>query len=190
MGRTTPGRPLLVAGLALGLALGLAACGNEADTSGVPGSAGSTSSSTPATPMVGKQVGRVAIPGARQPAVLTRQDHARGGYQLHLYVDLGGGPRELTDVHHNPVIPFVATDTSPATPVSADCTGDGFAVTEADPTTPRGVLFAWDVHRTSYQVDGDRAVPLERVELHKSIPDATLRADSPELFSRAMFTHC
>src|SRR5690606_1417651 len=124
-----------------------AGCG-DTDGAGRGGADATGPAGTPSA-MVGRQVGRIDVPGAQEPVVLTREDHARGGYQLHLYVDLGDGPRELTDVHHNPVIPFVATDTSPATPVSADCTKDGFAVTEAEPTTPRGVLFAWDVHRTS-----------------------------------------
>jgi hypothetical protein len=164
----------------------VAGCGDSGDDAGP--SAGSSTSS-PST-MTGNRVADVDVPGSDDPLVLTRDDHTRGGYQLHLYADLRGGPHELTDVDHNPVIPFVATDTRPATPVSADCTKDGFAVTEAQPTSPAGVMFAWDVHRTSYSVSGDQAVPLREVTLKTSVPDDQLRKDMPELFSRTMFTHC
>jgi hypothetical protein len=174
--------PALVAATAA-----LAGCGDDtADTHASSGSTAPTSGST----MAGSQVRHVDVPGSDRPVVLTREDHPRGGYQLHLYVELPGGPHELTDVHHNPVIPFVATDTRPGTPVSADCTKDGFAVTEAQPTKPAGVMFAWDVHRTSYSVSGDQAVPLREVTLATSVPDEQLRRDMPELFSRSMFTHC
>jgi hypothetical protein len=140
--------------------------------------------------MVGTRVTQVDVPGVRDPLVLTREDHARGGFQFHLYVDLAGGPRELDDVDHNPVIPFVATDTKPGTPVSADCTRDGFAVTAAQPTKPSGVMFAWDVHRTSYSVSGGQAVPLRDQKIGTSVPDEQLRTDMPELFARTMFAHC
>jgi hypothetical protein len=172
---------------AAALTLVLAGCG---DDGGSPASGGEPSGSSTATPMLGSEVGRVDVPGAQRPVVLTRQSHPRGGYQLHLYVDLGDGARELVDVDHNPVIPFVATDTRPANPVSADCTKDGFAVTTADPSGSRGGQSSWDVHRTGYRVDGDRAVPLDRVAVATAVPDAQLHQELPELFSHAMFRHC
>lgn len=165
----------------------LAGCGDSTGDGGP--SSGSPASPSPTT-MTGTKVAAIRLPGAQDPVVLTRQEHARGGYQLHLYVELPGGPRELTDVDHNPVIPFVATDTTPATPVSADCTRDGFAVTDAQPTKPRGVMFGWDVRRTSYSVTGGEAVPLRQQKLRTSVPDAQLRKDMPELYARTMFAHC
>jgi hypothetical protein len=169
--------------------LAVAGCGDGSAPADAHGS--TTSSGSPApTAVTGTRVARVKVPGSTAPVVLTRDDHGRGGYQLHLYVELPDGARELTDAQHNPVIPFVATDTRPATPVSADCTGDGFAVTEAQPTKPAGVMFAWDVRRTSYTVTGDQAVPLRQVEVGTSVPDRRLRTEMPALFARTMFAHC
>jgi hypothetical protein len=174
--------PALVGALLVPAALaGLSGCGET----GTDGSGGAVAGSS--TAVVGNRLAELDVPGAQKPVVLTREDHPRGGYQLHLYVDLGKGAHELTDVDHNPVIPFVATDTQPGTPVSATCTADGFAVTEADATSSGG---SWDVHRTTYRVDGDRAVPLDRTTVDKGVSDDQLRQQLPDLFTQAMFTDC
>jgi hypothetical protein len=177
-------------GVVAALTLGgtLTGCGDSDDD--VHATPGSPAPSAPSTQVEGTRVAEVHVPGSAESLVLSRDDRGRGGYQLHLYAAPAGGFHEMTDVHHNPVIPFVATDTTPGTPVSADCTKDGFAVTVAQPTHPSGVMFAWDVWRTSYAVSGDQAVPLRQEKVGTSVPDEQLRKDRPELFSRTMFAHC
>lgn len=137
----------------------------------------------------GKQVANVQVPGDGHRLLLTRQAHPRGGFQYHLYVEVAGDQVELTDANHNPVVPFVATDTRPTTLVSADCGPGGFTVSEAEPVRGSGAL-SWDVYRTSYRLDGSQAIPLRHRKVYTGLSDKRLRSRLADLHDGRMFASC
>lgn len=137
----------------------------------------------------GKRVAAVEVPGNGHRLLLTRQVHPRGGFQYHLYTEVSGGQVELTNADHNPIVPFVATDTSPTTLVSADCVPGGIAVTEAEPAHDSGAG-SWDVYRTSYRLDGTQAIPLRRRTVHTGLADSRLRSELADLHDGRMFPSC
>jgi hypothetical protein len=93
----------------------------------------------------------VRIGGQAGDLLVTRQDHPRGGYQLHVFAKGPDGLVELTDAG-KPLVPFVATDTRPI-PYTVDCHGDAIVVSEAV-AKPSGT---WDLSRTTYTVAGSTA---------------------------------
>jgi hypothetical protein len=81
--------------------------------------------------------------------LVTRSEHPRGGYQLRIFTLDGDDLTELT-VDGQPLVPFVATDTSqPATTVA--CSDDGFVVGTGNDTT------AYAVDGTRVTADGKAA---------------------------------
>ncbi len=176
-----------VLGVTLLLVLGVvvAGCGDR----GARGQA-SAGHAARSSAVHGHPVARAAVPGGGERLLLTRQRHPRGGLQYHLYAVTGSGDVELTDAEHNPVVPFIATDTRPTTRVSVDCTDGGFEVTEAEPTKPSGVMFGWDVYRTSYRLDAGQAVPLRHQKLRSSLPDKSLVREFPVLDRGRMLASC
>jgi hypothetical protein len=101
----------------------------------------------PATP----QVFGVRLTGHDGDLLVTRQDHPRGGYQLHVFAAGPDGLAELKDANQ-PLIPFVATDTRPVS-ATVDCQGGEIVVAQA----VAGAGGQWDVRRTTYKVAGDAA---------------------------------
>jgi hypothetical protein len=93
----------------------------------------------------------VRLAGHPGDLVVTRQDHPRGGYQLHVFARGPDGLVELVE-GDQPLVPFVATDTRPI-PYAVGCAGSSIVVTRAT-AEPSG---RWDVRRTTYVVTGTTA---------------------------------
>lgn len=132
----------------------------------------------------------VRLTPGKAELVMLRQTHPRGGVQVRLYGL--ARPTTLAEVtaDGHPLVPFIATDTG-ADPVSADCGRHGGAVvTSARPTNPPGVVTAWDLFRTVYDVQGVTATARPEQEVRSSVPDKVLRRQHPELFGHRMFTGC
>jgi hypothetical protein len=134
----------------------------------------------------------VLTPGAGATATqLLRVDgahHPRGGFQPHLFL-VGTQLTELT-VDGGPLVPFVATDGG-AAPMTVRCAADGTVeVLEATVSEPPGVVLAWDVWRTQYDV-GTPVRAGARDQLHEHVADPLLRRDIPEMFDpEALFKGC
>jgi hypothetical protein len=101
---------------------------------------------TPVTSVFG-----VSLEGHDGQLAVVRQDHPRGGYQLHVFALDGNKLTELTD-GDQPLVPFVATDVRPIS-ATVDCQGSTIVVDQA----AAGSGGAWDVRRTTYTVDGSTA---------------------------------
>jgi hypothetical protein len=130
----------------------------------------------------------VEVPGREGDLVVTRQDHPRGGYQLRLF---GAGPEglvELRDGEH-PLVPFVALDVQEH-PLSVDCTDGGVELTEAVAHEPPGVVFAWDIKRTTYAVHGSEVTPGTPEEIADNVLPRQLEAKYPELVEHRAFESC
>jgi hypothetical protein len=106
--------------------------------------------------------------------------HPRGGFQPHLFA-VAAGMAEV-GVDGAPLLPFVATDGG-AAPTAARCgPGGTVELLRAATSEPPGVVLAWDVHRTTYEVDGAHAEKAGSDQLHDHIADPMLREQMPELF--------
>lgn len=177
----------------------LAACG---DGHGQPGSAvvrtspsSPSSGATAGTRLRGDPVRTVDVPGTAAALTVTRQVAPRGGYQMRLYLSADGARTQLTDAQGNPVIPFVATDTSPTTLVGADCLPSGsdgpgdIAVIEARPQgTPDKAT--WRVTQTTYRLDGTAADPVRTRTLADGVTLPQVRRAWPDLGTARLFGHC
>jgi hypothetical protein len=130
----------------------------------------------------------VRIPGRSGDLVVLLEQHARGGFQVHLFGYAGGTLEELL-VDGTPIFPFVATDV-PSTPLGATCTADGFEVTEARAHQPVGVVPAWDVDRTSYSVDGNTITEGATTEIADNVLDEQLRTQYRSLVQHSLFENC
>lgn len=134
----------------------------------------------------------VEVPGGDGALLVTRQDHPRGGFQLRVYVADDGKLVEL-NVDDHPLVPFVALDVEEH-PMSVDCADGGVVLTEAVAHEPVGVMFAWDVKRTSYAIDGTGVTPGVTAgpteEIADNVLPKQLRSKYPDLVRHAMFTSC
>lgn len=134
----------------------------------------------------------VDLGGDAEPAALVRVDggaHPRGGFQPHLFV-VGKTVDEVTTAG-GPLLPFVATDGGMA-PMTAGCTADGgVAVLTARTAEPPGVVLAWDVQRTTYEITGAEAVRTGVEQVHSDVADPALRDRMPALFEPGrLFADC
>ncbi len=130
----------------------------------------------------------VQVPGETGELLVTRQNHPRGGFQLRLFVP---GTDELAEleVDGQSLVPFAATDVQEH-PLSIDCTEGGLVVTEAVAHEPPGVIFAWDVRRTTYALDGTVVTPGPTEEIADNVLPAQLEKKYPELVKHAAFPTC
>jgi hypothetical protein len=122
--------------------------------------------------------------------LLPAEPHPRGGSQPHLFG--AGGPDGLTEVtaDGHPVVPFVATDGG-AAPMTATCTKDGgVAVVTGTASEPPGIVLAWDLSRTAYDLVDGRAVHPQTAVIAKDVADPSLRKEMPELFDGSLFSDC
>jgi hypothetical protein len=93
----------------------------------------------------------VRLHGHDGALLVTRQDHPRGGYQLHVFASGSDGLAELKN-GSQPLVPFVATDVRPISS-SVDCRGSTIVVREA----VAGSSGTWDIRDSTYTVDGSSA---------------------------------
>jgi len=122
--------------------------------------------------------------------LLDSAQHPRGGSQPRLFgADGAGGIVELT-VDGNPVIPFVATDGG-GEPMTATCPDDGgIAVVSATPHQPPGIVLAWDIRQTTYDVGSGGATATGSSWVKQAAADPLVRKEMPELFSGELFPDC
>lgn len=133
----------------------------------------------PSTAQVVTLAARDGEPG-RQLLRIDSRPHARGGFQPHLF-SLYDGVAELVTAGR-PLLPFVATDGG-AAPMTATCNdAGGIDVLTATTSEPPGVVLAWDVRRTSYQVDEGEADQVGSKQILDHAADPVLRRELPQLF--------
>ena len=130
----------------------------------------------------------IEVPGREGALLVTRQDHPRGGFQLRLYA---AGPDELVELKadDHPLVPFVALDVQER-PLSVDCADGGVVLTEAVAHKPPGVMFTWDIQRTTYAVEGSEVTVGETKEIADNVLPAQLEAKYPELVDYSAFKSC
>ena len=75
-------------------------------------------------------------------------------------------------------------------PLSIDCTDGGVVVTEAVAHEPHGVIFAWDIKRTSYAVEGGEVTAGATEEIADNVLPGQLAAKYPDLVKYSAFTSC
>lgn len=129
----------------------------------------------------------VLTAGSVDDSVLVRVDggvHPRGGFQPHLYVVGPDAAREVTS-EGGPVVPFVATDGGMA-PLAVHCGGRTLEVLSATTSEPPGIILAWDVHRTTYDLTAGGARKTGTATVEEDAADPILRKDMPELFDTAL----
>ncbi len=116
--------------------------------------------------------------------------HPRRGSQPHLFAAGGRtGLREVT-THGNPVVPFVVAGGA-APPMTARCTArGGIAVLTGKASKPPGIVLAWDLTRTTYDIRDGRAVNSGAVVVRKDVADPLLRKEMPGLFDGSLFADC
>jgi hypothetical protein len=123
----------------------------------------------------------VKLSGHQGDLLVTRQDHPRGGYQLHIYALGGTELVELQDAG-KPLVPFVATDTRPIS-ATVDCQGSDIVVQEA----VAGSGGQWDIRRTTYEVSEGAATKAGTKTTSKLTPK---RVDQLMPAGRAVFPSC
>jgi hypothetical protein len=108
------------------------------------------------------------------------EGHPRGGFQPHLFA-VSDGMAEVR-VDGAPLVPFVATDGG-AAPAAVRCGPDGTVqLVRATTSKPPGVVLAWDVHRTTYEIRGSDAVDVGTEQVRDHTADPLLHEQMPELF--------
>jgi hypothetical protein len=130
----------------------------------------------------------VVVPGRQGALVVTKQIHPRGGFQLRVFALDNGVLAELK-VDGHPLVPFVALDVQEH-PLSVDCADGGLVITEAVAHEPVGVMFAWDVRRTSYAVNGNQVARGATTEVADNVLPNQLEKKYPELVGQKMFASC
>lgn len=107
--------------------------------------------------------------------------HPRGGYDLRLFGADGDEVGEVL-VSGRPVLGFVATDGGGA-PTTAICLADGnIATVTARTHKPPGIVLAWDVFRTTYQLDGTTVQDRSTQKTADGVIDPKLQGQLPALF--------
>lgn len=124
----------------------------------------------------------VRLRGHAGDLLVTRQDHPRGGYQLHVFAKSADALVELTDAG-KPLVPFVATDTRPI-PYTVDCHGGAIVVSQAVAKSGG----TWDLSRTTYSVAGSTAAASGTVVAASGL--SPKRIDQLMPVGRALFPSC
>lgn len=130
----------------------------------------------PATVRVVRLHGRLPL------VVAESRPHPRGGVQPHLFVMRGG---YLAEVVHDgaPVVPFLATDGG-GQPVTATCEpGQRIAVWTATAHQPPGIVLAWDVRKTVYDLSGGNTHQESSRLVEVATADPLMRKKMPQLFN-------
>jgi hypothetical protein len=128
------------------------------------------------------------VPGHDGELLVTRQDHPRGGFQLREYA-AGDGELVELKIDGHPLVPFIALDVQEH-PLSVDCADGGVVITEGVPHDPPGVMFAWDIRRTSYAVQDSEVTPGETQEIADNVLPDQLETKYPDLVKHTAFTSC
>ena len=127
---------------------------------------------------------RVSLPGREGDLLALRAEHPRGGFQVRVYA-FDDALGEVT-ADGQPVVPFVATDTTDSY-LSVTCADGELVVRQAVAHEPPGIVFAWDVEETRYAVDGLRATRGATTEVADNVLDEQLGKEFPDVKHRRMF---
>lgn len=130
----------------------------------------------------------VDLAGRQGALVVTRQVHPRGGFQLRVFALDNGVLGEL-EVDGRPLVPFIALDVQEH-PLSVDCADGGVMITEAVAHEPVGVVFAWDIKRTAYAVDGNQVTAGKTTEVADNVLPDQLDKNYPDLVKYTAFKSC
>ena len=66
----------------------------------------------------------------------------------------------------------------------------GIAVLTGKASKPPGIVLAWDLTRTTYDIRDGRAVSSGAVVVRKDVADPLLRKEMPGLFDGSLFADC
>ncbi len=100
-----------------------------------------------------------------------------------------GGLTEVT-LDGRPLLPQVDTQRGSA-PMDVTCTADGgVAVLTSKAHHPPGIVLAWDVRRTTYDIEGGVASVGGTTMVREAAADPLLRGQSPELYDGRLFADC
>jgi len=139
--------------------------------------------------LVAQQAIVVPLTAKRDVVLVRSRTSSTGQWQPHLFGLDGGSLSELTD-GGRPVLPAVHTSRGSA-PMDATCTpSGGIAVLTAKAHQPPGIILAWDVTRTAYDVRGDRAVRTGNPMVKEAAADPLLRKEMPGLYDGRLFADC
>lgn len=130
----------------------------------------------------------VRVPGRTGDLVLLLERHPRGGFQTHLYGYSDGSLAEL-EASGQPLFPFIATDVL-TDPITARCVDGGFEVLHARRHEPIGVVPAWDVDRTTYQVDGNDVTNGATTEVADNVLEKDFQKEYADLVEYKLFENC
>ncbi len=130
----------------------------------------------------------VSVPEVAADLLVTRQQHPRGGFQIRVFTLDEDTLVEVRD-GDSPLVKFIATDVQEH-PLSIDCTDGGLVLTEAVAHEPRGVMFAWDVRRTTYAVAPGAVSRESSEEIADNVLPAQLPRKFPQLVKYSMFESC
>ena len=140
-----------------------------------------------------QETARVVSPAGDDAGQLLRIDsapHPRGGFQPHLFAATDAGLAEV-GLDGRPVLPFVSTDGG-ALPMTATCPdGGGLRILSGSTSKPPGILLAWDVRSTTYDITDGEAVETSTSQVEDHAADPLLREQRPELFDTgSLFSGC
>jgi hypothetical protein len=128
----------------------------------------------------------IAVPGRTGDVAVARQEHPRGGFQVVLLAWSAGAGLTTLGVDGGPIFPFISTDVEP-TPLAARCVPGGFEVLQAKRHEPVGIVPAWDVFRTRYQLNGTSLTADPPEEIADNVLEKQLRSAYPDLLRHALF---
>jgi hypothetical protein len=128
--------------------------------------------------------------GGRPDLLLVHGRTSRPGrLQPRLYGVHAGALAEVT-VSGAPWLP-VLDATRGAAPREASCAAGGrVVVLTAQASRPPGIVLAWDLTRTTYDVRGTQAVVTGRRVVGRSLADPVLRRRRPGLYDGRILTRC
>lgn len=131
-----------------------------------------------------QQTAQVVSPagdGAGQLLRIDSTDHPRGGFQPHLFAATAAGLVGI-EVEGRPLLPFVSTDGG-ALPMTATCPdAGGLRILSGSMSKPPGIMLAWDVQATTYDITGGEVVKTSSSQVEDHAADPLLREERPELF--------
>jgi len=131
----------------------------------------------------------VHLRGAGDLVLVRSRPASTGQTQPHLYGVAGDRLVEVT-VAGRPVLPSVSTARGTG-PVTATCTaGGGIAVVRGTASEPPGIVLAWDLTRTTYDVRDGVATQRSARVVRRSAVDPLLRRQRPDLFDGRLFAGC
>jgi hypothetical protein len=128
--------------------------------------------------------------GGRPDLLMVAGRTTRSGQQQPRLYGVHAGVLAEVTVAGEPWLPLLDA-TRGAAPREASCaTGGRVVVLTAQASRPPGIVLAWDLTRTTYDVRGAEAVVAGRRVVGRSLADPVLRRQRPGLYDGRLFTRC